>query len=223
MDFFVKFLYFLLQGAASLYLIFCLFRIPPNNNKGLIATCAILISFVHFLFRWEWDNQWSPTAECLTLVLILTVRKKYPFLYSFVIGGIHLLIVMTLRSWSVETTHLLSFPGNSFYQNMPWVYAAQNTAIVLACVLLTGVLSHYRLGFSFRSSDYQPPSIYNYYACLLLAAVTSGLVLIQTGWALTCVFPRQLFFISGTPFLLAASLVFAHQFNRAVLRERYDK
>lgn len=216
----LRFIFTILVHAATVILVFSMYRISTRTNHTQIAILSVMMGGVYYYIRYGLDSNMYFPATMVVFLLGLMVLRNYPFFYALVVSGIGYFVGGL--SDELITFGIMSYFGVSLEQLVasPGLYAFSHICAIVLCLGISYVLRRMDWGFLMIQRRFNNKQwILKGHNFVWAVSLIIGLVIIQVTISNIEWFSLHWFFLLALVVSFSVAMVFTYLENRKVYRD----
>ncbi|QGQ96765.1 hypothetical protein EHS13_18715 [Paenibacillus psychroresistens] len=223
MDLYIKFIVGIISTYAIVILSFAIFQIRIRENDKQIAMIALCVGVTNVYFKFVVDSSYFFLAQSVVFILLLTLLRKYPLLYSTII---HVVVSVGVAVVEASITSaafgLKLMSADSLDENIRH-FISLHAVVSIIFIAISLILVKYKIGFTFVVSRFSGRSFLKkstYVWAILLIIATSVLQVSSQQYKIYSV---NGIIISVVSLLFITVLIYSFSQNKHDLVDRFGK
>jgi hypothetical protein len=213
----IKLLLSLFMFTSMTTLCYAIFKIPIKENHRQIAILSLVSGTVNFYLKFIIGSSLFFPAQVIIMIVLLTMLRRYPILYSLFVCGTGSLIsgvIDGLLSTIVIKLHLTSI---DLILNNILHFSAMHLIVSAAYLTIAFILIRFKIGFSFIVKRFSGGKYTLKTSTFVWSGILiSGLLVVQIS-----ISKVHVFIVLIAALILLGSLYYSYLQNRKNLVARY--
>lgn len=204
-------------------LTFSIFKKPLIEHQRTIIIISTCMGLTNFYFRFILASSLFPVQTTITFLILLTILKRYPVFYSFIISSTSFVVYVFLETLIFAPLFYFGITSIELLQNSMTHFLLSHLLLISVMVFLTYLARKFDIGFSFiirRFKGKQVLKSHNFFWCiLLLLSITSVqfmLILDHNDKVI-----HHYFVLIANTIIFLIAIFYAYKENKKALYARY--